>query len=39
VTTAVLEPVALRLGWSSGKVLLAVTIGSPFAHFVVRRVP
>jgi integral membrane protein len=28
-----------RLGWSSGKVLLAVTIGSPFAHFFVRRVP
>ena len=25
-----------RLGWSSVKTLLVVTIGSPFAHFFVR---
>jgi integral membrane protein len=28
-----------RLGWSARKVVLALTIGSPFAHFLVRRVP
>ncbi|MFN2539028.1 MAG: DUF3817 domain-containing protein [Mycobacteriales bacterium] len=28
-----------RIGWSGRKTLLVLTIGSPFAHFVVRRVP
>jgi integral membrane protein len=27
-----------RLGWSWAKTLLALTIGSPFAHFLVRGV-
>jgi integral membrane protein len=25
-----------RLAWSAGKTLLALTLGSPFAHFFVR---
>jgi integral membrane protein len=28
-----------RLGWSSAKLLLVVTLGSPFAHFFLRATP
>ncbi|MCW2586538.1 MAG: hypothetical protein JWN55_2054 [Frankiales bacterium] len=28
-----------RLGWSPGRTLLALTVGSPFAHWFVRRTP
>jgi integral membrane protein len=28
-----------RLGWSGRKTALALTIGSPFAHFIVRATP